>query len=421
MAYNYAMFGLAPYGYYWRKMRKIIMLEVLSQRRVEMLGHIRVSELKASINYIYEAWVNNTERGTNSDMVNVEMSHWEYFNLLGAFVVPNFMPYLKFLDVGGYDKSMKKTGRDLDIFEGWLKEHKIEKGSQENEGNQVFIDVLINIIQGASEGEFPDFDNDTIIKSTCQGRSPESRGSGGSAPVSRVQGAAAPGRVQEAEPLAGVEQPLAGSKQFLTAGIDTTSVTLTWALSLRLNDPFPIKIAQDELDEHFGRGRLVEESDIKNLAYLAIIKETFRLYPARPLSVPHDSTEDCIVGGYNVPKGTRLVLNIWKLHRDPNVWSDPDEFQPQRFLTSHKDIDVKGNHFELLPFGSGRRMCPAAFFSLQALGLTLASFLQQFDLKGPSNELVDMTETLGMTNNKATPLEVLLTPRLSSNMYPHEL
>ncbi|PWA84285.1 cytochrome P450 82A4 [Artemisia annua] len=412
MAYNYALFGGAPYGDYWRKVRKIIMLEVLSQRRVELLGHIRVSELKASINNIYEAWVNNRKSGTNSDMVKVEMSHWfgtlifnivvriiygkrfspkdeegihfqmvvrEYFKLFGAFVVSDFMPYLKFLDIGGYDKSMKKMGRDLDnIFEGWLKEHKIEKGSQENEGNQVFIDVLINIIQGASEGEFPDFDNDTIIKSTCQ--------------------------------------------QLLTAGIDTTSVTLTWALSLLLNNPFAIKIAQDELDEHVGRDRLVEQSDIKNLAYLdAIIKETFRLYPAGPLSVAHESTEDCIVGGYNVPKGTRLVLNIWKLHRDPNVWSDPDEFRPERFLTSHKDIDVKGNHFELLPFGSGRRMCPAVFFSVQALGLTLASLLQQFDLKTPSNELVDMTETSGMTNNKATPLEVLLAPRLSPNMYHHEL
>nr|XP_043615494.1 cytochrome P450 CYP82D47-like [Erigeron canadensis] len=410
MAYNYAMFGLAPYGDYWRKMRKIIMLEVLSPQRVEMLGYIRVSEIRASIKDLYETWSNN-KSSKNSEMVKVEMSLWfgnlvlnvvvriisgnrfslndergvrfqtivrEYFDLLGAFVVSDFIPYLKFLDLGGYKKSMIKTGEDLDnIFEEWLREHKIKRDSttQQSKGNQVFIDVLINIVQGASQDDFCGFDCDTVIKSTCQ--------------------------------------------QILTAGLDTTSVTLTWALSLLLNNPKTLKIAQDELDEHVGRDRLVEESDLKNLIYLnAIIKETLRLYPPGPLSVPHESLEDCIVGGFNIPKGTRLLLNIWKVHHDPDIWPDPYEFQPERFLTSHKDIDVKGNHYELLPFGSGRRMCPAVSFSLQVLGLTLASLIQQFVLKVPSNDPIDMSETAGMTNNKATPLEVLLAPRLSSNMYP---
>ncbi|KAJ0818730.1 putative cytochrome P450 [Helianthus annuus] len=105
------------------------------------------------------------------------------------------------------------------------------------------------------------------------------------------------------------------------------------------------------------------------------------------------------------------------MHRDPNVWSDPNEFQPERFLKSKKDIDVKGKHFELLPFGSGRRMCPGVSFALQALRLTLASLIQQFTLKRPSNEPVDMSENPGMTSGKATSLEVLLAPRLSYHMY----
>jgi len=201
--------------------------------------------------------------------------------------------------------------------------------------------------------------------------------------------------------------------------LETTSVTLTWALSLLLNNPKALKKAQDEIDKHVGRKRLVEESDMKNLVYLdAIIKETLRLYPAVPLSVPHESMEDCIMSGYNIPKGTRLLLNLWKIHRDPNIWSEPYEFQPERFLTSHKDVDVKGKHFELLPFGSGRRMCPGALFARKSLHLTLASLLQQFELKRPSNELVDMTESAGLTANKATPLEALLAPRLSLDMYP---
>ncbi|KAJ9567399.1 hypothetical protein OSB04_003365 [Centaurea solstitialis] len=409
MAYDYAMVGLTPYGEYWRQVRKIVVLELLSQRRVEMLGHVRVSELRASSREIYEAWVSNKET-KGLDMVKVDMKQWfgnmvlnvvvriisgkrfspddeegvrfqrvarRFFELLGTFVVSDFIPYVKGLDLGGYEKEMKTIAKEMDDFiEGWLEENKREKGASEkkHEGNQVFMDVLISILEGASEGDFPGFDHDTIIKASC---------------------------------LA-----------MLTAGLDTTSGTLTWALSLLLNNPKALQVAQDEIDEHVGRERPVEESDMKNLAYLeAVIKETLRLYPAASLSVPHESMEDCTISGYNIPKGTRLLVNLWKMHRDPDIWSDPNEFQPERFLTSQKDIDVKGKHFELLPFGSGRRMCPGVYFALQALRFTLATLLQQFMLRRPSNDPIDMAESSGLTTVRATPLEVLLAPRLSNSMY----
>ena len=125
----------------------------------------------------------------------------------------------------------------------------------------------------------------------------------------------------------------------LAAGLDTSSATLTWALCLLLNNPRVLKIAQDELDEHVGRKRAVEESDLKNLVYLdAIVKETLRLYPPGPLNLPHESMEDCVIGGYKIPKGTRLLTNLWKIQHDPNKWSHPEEFQPERFLTSHKPV-----------------------------------------------------------------------------------
>ncbi|XP_023749400.1 cytochrome P450 CYP82D47 [Lactuca sativa] len=410
MGYNYAMFGFATYGDYWRQARKMITLEVLSQRRVETFAHIRASEVRVSIKDIYDRWVLN-KMSENSEMMKIEMSQWfgnlvvnimvriirgktfsphddqervrfqtvvkKFIELMGAFVVSDFIPYLKCFDMGGYIKEMKKMAIDLDnIFGGWLQEHKtIKSFTQQHESNQLgFIDVLISILQGVSKEEFRDFDDDTIIKSAC--------------------------------------------KQLLIAGLDTTSGTLTWALSLLLNHPKTLEIAQNEIDEHVGRERLVEESDLKNLVYLnAIIKETLRLYTAAPLSIPHESIEDCIVGGYNIPKGTRLVVNVYKMHRDPNIWSDPLEFRPERFLTRHKDIDFRGKHYELLPFGSGRRMCPGIPFALQAVGLTLASFIQQFVLKNPSNEPIDMSETSGLTISKSTPLEVLLAPRLASNMY----
>jgi cytochrome P450 len=207
-------------------------------------------------------------------------------------------------------------------------------------------------------------------------------------------------------------------QSLIVAGTDTTSTTLTWALSLLLNNRKALKKAQQEVDVQIEKERQVKESDIKNLVYLqAILKETLRLYPAGPLSIPHESMEDCTLAGYHVPAGTQLLVNFSKIHRDPHVWSDPNEFQPERFLTTHKGVDVRGQHFELIPFGSGRRACPGISLALQVMQITLATLLHAFEITTPSNEPVDMTEKVGLTNMKATPLEVHLTPRFPPQVY----
>lgn len=204
----------------------------------------------------------------------------------------------------------------------------------------------------------------------------------------------------------------------ITGASDATATTLTWAVSLLLNNQFALKKAQEELDLHVGAERLVDESDIKNLVYLqAIIRETLRLNPVAPLSGPREAMEDCTLAGYNVPAGSRLIINVWKIQRDPTIWTDPLEFQPERFLTSHVDVDVRGKHFELIPFGSGRRACPGVAFALQGLHLTLARLLQAFDLANSNDEPVDMAAKSGMNTAKATPLEVLVSPRLPARLY----
>ena len=205
----------------------------------------------------------------------------------------------------------------------------------------------------------------------------------------------------------------------IVGATDTTAVTMTWALSLLLNHRHALKKVQDELDVQVGKQRLVKESDINNLVYLqATVKETLRLYAAGPLSGPREFTQDCTLGGYHIKAGTRLILNIWKLHRDKRVWSDDAlEFKPERFLTSDRDVDVKGGQFELIPFGGGRRACPGILFALQMTHLALASFLQAFDVTTPSDAAVDMTATFGLTITKTTPLHVLVKPRLSPSLY----
>jgi len=127
--------------------------------------------------------------------------------------------------------------------------------------------------------------------------------------------------------------------------------------------------------------------------------------------------EDCYVCGYYVPKGTRVFVNVWKLHWDPRVWDDQDKFLPERFLTKHANIDASRQHFEFVPFGSGRWSCPSYTFALPVSHLTLAQFLQGFEFMTPSNMPIDMTEGLGISLPEATPLEVLLTPRLALELY----
>lgn len=160
-------------------------------------------------------------------------------------------------------------------------------------------------------------------------------------------------------------------QSLILGGNDTTVVTLTWALSLLLNNHHVLKKAQDELSIHVGNNRQVEESDIKNLIYLqAIVKETLRLYPALPLSAPREAMEDCTIDGFHILAGTRLIVNLWKMHRDPSIWANPSEFIPERFLNENANLEVKGQDFEFLPFGSGRRKCPGISFALQVLHLT---------------------------------------------------
>ncbi|GMN22060.1 hypothetical protein TIFTF001_040169 [Ficus carica] len=208
--------------------------------------------------------------------------------------------------------------------------------------------------------------------------------------------------------------------QSLTLGAtDTATTTLTWALTLLLNNREILKKAQNELELNVGRERQVRESDIKNLPYLqCIIKETLRLYPPVPLLLPHEAMEDCTVGGYHIPAGTRLFINASKIQRDPNLWPDPDQFLPERFLsTSAKDLDVRGQDFELIPFGSGRRMCPGVTLALQVMQLALGNLLHGFDIENLSDEPLDMSESSGLSSPKASLLEVLLTPRLSAEAY----
>lgn len=202
----------------------------------------------------------------------------------------------------------------------------------------------------------------------------------------------------------------------LLDGVDTIAVHLIWVLSEMLNNRHVMKLAQEEIDAKVGTERLVEDSDIENLVYLqAVVKETLRLHPPLPFLVPHEAMEDCTVCGYHIPKGTQLYVNVWRLHRDPEIWSEPEKFLPERFLTSSIEADMASNRqFQFIPFGYGRRSCPGMLYAMRVTHLTVARLLQGFNFSTLSNAALDMTEGLGITLPRANPLEVLVTPRLHS-------
>ncbi|XP_038899668.1 cytochrome P450 CYP82D47-like [Benincasa hispida] len=414
LGYDYALIGTTLSGPLRTHMRKIATHELLSSHRLEQLKHIRISEVESSMKGLYELWHRRRrDNGRSDDKVLAEMKTWfgeltlntifrmvtgerfsrafkgddgekykkamrDVIDLFGLFVPGDWFPFLRWLDIGGHEKAMMKTAKVLDeMLKRWLKEHR-QKGSliEMDVEEFDFMDVMLSLVKDDEQLSSYDDDDDRITKATCL--------------------------------------------SMMLGGFETTSITMQWALALLLNNPEALKTLQFELDEQVGQGRKVEESDVKNLLYLqAVVKETLRLYPAVPIAFPHESIKNCIVADYHVSTQTRLLVNLQKLHRDPLVWEDPNEFRPERFLSRKNHFDVRGQHPQLIPFGSGRMMCPGISFALQIVSLTLAKLLHTFEVGRPSNELINMEMGVGVTCIRKNPLEIALNPRLPPQAYEY--
>lgn len=282
----------------------------------------------------------------------------ETFLLAGAANVGDYLPFLSWFGVKGLEKKLIALQEKRDVFFQGLIEQ-LRKLNGENK-KKTMIEVLLSLQESD-----PQYYTDQMIRSLVL--------------------------------------------VLLSAGTDTSAGTMEWALSLLLNNPHVLKKAQSEIDRQVGKDRLVDESDIVDLPYLrCIINETLRLYPAGPLLVPHESSEDCVIGGYNIPRGTMLLVNQWAIHHDPKLWTDPESFNPERF----EGVEGTRDGYKLMPFGSGRRSCPGEGLAIRVLGSTLGLLIQCFDWERLSEKMVDMTEAPGLTMPKAEPLVAKCKPRL---------
>lgn len=277
----------------------------------------------------------------------------EAFKNAGASNPQEFVPILRWIDHGGLESRWRGLAKVTDAF---LQSLIDEKRGKEEEGNTM-IDHLLSLQKSQ-----PDYYTDQIIKGLIL--------------------------------------------VLVLAGTDTSAVTLEWAMSNLLNHPNVLNKARAELDSLVGQEKLIDESDFSKLRYLSsIILETLRLYPAAPLLAPHMPSDDCRVGGYDVPRKTMLLVNAWAIHRDPNLWEDATSFKPERFESGKAEAQ------KLMPFGMGRRACPGAGLAQRTLSLALGSLIQCFEWKRVSKEEVDMTEGDGVTMPKAVALEAMCRAR----------
>nr|AAS90125.1 cytochrome P450 [Ammi majus] len=198
------------------------------------------------------------------------------------------------------------------------------------------------------------------------------------------------------------------------AGTDTTSNTVEWGMAEILRSTETMMKVKAELRHLVGKGVILEEGDIYRLPFLqCIVRETLRLHPPFPLLLPRQTEEETELNGYTIPKNSQVLVNAWAIGRDPVSWKNPSSFRPERFLDS--EVDVKGQDFELIPFGAGIRICPGLPLVMRMVPVMLGSLINCFDweLEGgiPLNEL-DMEEKCGLSVAKLHPLRVLATSQV---------
>ncbi|KAK1435751.1 hypothetical protein QVD17_01520 [Tagetes erecta] len=371
--------GFAQYGEYWRQVKSIAVLHLLSNKRVQSYRQVREEEVDLMMKKIQkadESVVNLSEllvSLTNNVICRVALGKRydgrkfkELFArtgaLVGCFSVGSYIPSLRWVDrLSGLERKTDEVVKELDEFlEGVIDEHVSKKG--ERVEYEDLVDVLLDIQR----------DNRTGFK------------------------------LQK-------DMIKAIILDLFIGGTDTTFTSLEWAIAELLQHPRAMKELQQEARK-IGQGKsMIVEEDLEKMPYLkAVLKEVLRLHTPLPLLVPHESTQDVKVLGYDIPSGTQVYINAWAIARDPSKWEAPENFIPERFLNS--SIDYKGFHFELLPFGAGRRGCPGIQFAVVVNELVLANLVYKFDLALMGQEGLDMSEINGLTVHKKCPILVSANP-----------
>nr|AUG98165.1 cytochrome p450 [Trachyspermum ammi] len=372
------------YDDYWRQMRKICTVELLTASKVNSLQSIREDEgwkLVESVNNSLDSPINLTHKfGSLANAITChaaigqrskyqdELVHLidEMTALGNGFDIADLFPSYTFLhNVSGLKSKLLKIRSQMhEIFRNIIKEHEEKRAKTKDDNGRVageedLVDVLLRV-QEKGGLQFP------ITSKNIQGI----------------------------------------ISDMLTGGTDTAAVALDWAMSELVRNPKVMEKAQTEVREAFKGKTKIREVDLQDLSYLKlVIKETLRLHPPAPLLLPRECREQCEVEGYTIPVGTKLMVNAWAIHRDPEYWPNAESFEPERFM--NKSIDYNGTNPNYIPFGGGRRSCPGIAFGIATMELPLALLLYHFNWQVPDGlkpEDLDMNEVLGATLKRKTSL-----------------
>ncbi|KAJ8615510.1 hypothetical protein MRB53_034882 [Persea americana] len=388
--------AFSPYGEYWRQVRKICVLELLSIKRVNSYRSIREEEVGLMMERISQSC--STGEAVNLSELLLLLSSGtitrvafgkkyegeeerknkfadlatELTTLMGAFFVGDYFPSFAWVDVlTGMDARLKRNHGELDAFvDHVIDDHLLSRKANGSDGveQKDLVDVLLHLQKDSSLGVHLNRNN---LKAVIL--------------------------------------------DMFSGGTDTTAVTLEWAMAELIKHPDVMEKAQQEVRRVVGKKAKVEEEDLHQLHYLKlIIKETLRLHPVAPLLVPRESTRDVVIRGYHIPAKTRVFINAWAIGRDPKSWENAEEFLPERFVNN--SVDFKGQDFQLIPFGAGRRGCPGIAFGISSVEISLANLLYWFNWELPGDltkEDLDMSEAVGITVHMKFPLQLVAKRHLS--------
>ncbi|CAL0324608.1 unnamed protein product [Lupinus luteus] len=315
LSYNGIEVIFSPYNDSWREIRKICIVHVFNSKRVSCFSSIRHYEVKQMIKKISKHVSNSTVTNLSELLISLsstiicriafgrsyedeetEKSRFHgLFNevqaMFAVFFVSDYVPFMGWIDkLTGMHARLDRIFKEMDKF---YQEVIDERQKMEND-EEVIVDVLLQLKKERSFSIDLTYDH---IKAILM--------------------------------------------DILVAATDTTAATVVWAMTALIKNPRVMKKVQEEIRKLGGKKDFIGEDDIKNLSYLkAVIKETLRLYLPAPLLVPREASEDCIIDGYQIQAKTIVYVNIWAIQRDSEVWEDPEEFYPERFLESF--IDFKG-------------------------------------------------------------------------------
>ncbi|ESQ46242.1 hypothetical protein EUTSA_v10000659mg, partial [Eutrema salsugineum] len=276
--YNFTTVTSAPYGDHWRNLRRLSTLEIFSSHKLNGFLSVRKDEIR---HLLLRLSKNSQHQDDNA--LRVRQLIDEVVSYAGAGNATDYIPILRWIT--SFEKRVKNLAGRVDEFLQSL----VDEKRADKEKGDTMMDHLLSLQEIQ-----PNYYTDITLKGIIV--------------------------------------------VMILAGTETLTGTLEWAMLNLLNHPEVLRKTRTEIDTKIGFDRFIDEQDIKNLPYLqGIVLETLRLHPVAPTLVPHMTSDDCILAGYDVPCRSMLLVNVWAMHRDPSLWEDPEMFKPERIGEEYID------------------------------------------------------------------------------------